>query len=122
MTTKKEAKQVSNLQDLESSNLLLKKGLTNVLLALKNPNYTKDDVLKLLVAYMHEVSGRRSYNYKDQVVTVDPSTLTITHIFDGEEVVSGGHDGQIWLATFANRQDAEDFLAIRRLFSRTLKV
>lgn len=39
-----------------------------------------------------------------------PETLEITHIFDGEEVVTGGPDGQIWIATFASRIAAEHFV------------
>jgi hypothetical protein len=32
---------------------------------------------------------------------IDTDTLGITHIFDGEEVVTGGVDGQVWIATFS---------------------
>lgn len=39
-----------------------------------------------------------------------PDTLSVTHIFDGEEVVSGGADGQEWVATFASVIDAEHFI------------
>lgn len=37
---------------------------------------------------------------------VDPGTLTITHICDGEERIMGGEDGQVWLATFADATEA----------------
>jgi hypothetical protein len=37
---------------------------------------------------------------------VDPGTLTITHVFNGEEVVMGGEDGQVWIATFADATEA----------------
>jgi len=41
---------------------------------------------------------------------VTPDTLSVTHIFDGEEVVTGGHDGQVWVATFASANAAEHFV------------
>ena len=41
---------------------------------------------------------------------VDVDTLTATHIFDGEEVVLGGEDGQVWIATFASRSEADGFV------------
>ena len=37
-------------------------------------------------------------------------TLSVTHIFDGEEVVIGGDDGQIWVATFASANAAAHFV------------
>jgi hypothetical protein len=37
---------------------------------------------------------------------VAPSTLEVTHVFEGEEVVTGGDDGQVWIATFASAQEA----------------
>lgn len=42
--------------------------------------------------------------------TVHPSTLYVTHVFDGEEVVRGGEDGQIWVATFASGLQAKRFI------------
>lgn len=41
---------------------------------------------------------------------VHPSTLTVTHICDGEEVVTGGEDGQVWIATFAQSALAHIFV------------
>lgn len=38
---------------------------------------------------------------------VNPSTLGVTHIFDGEEVVTGGDYGQVWIATFADPSATE---------------
>lgn len=37
-------------------------------------------------------------------------TLSITHIFDGEEVVTAGEDGQTWIATFACYLEADEFV------------
>jgi hypothetical protein len=37
---------------------------------------------------------------------VSPGTLSVTHIFEGEEVVTGGEDGQVWIATFASAPEA----------------
>lgn len=37
-----------------------------------------------------------------QLVVCPPHTVSVTHIFDGEEVVTGGDSGQIWIATFAD--------------------
>lgn len=45
-------------------------------------------------------------------VRVDPSSLSVTHICDGEEVVTGGDDGQTWVATFASRLAADMFLDV----------
>lgn len=44
------------------------------------------------------------------VERISPSTLTVTHIHDGEEVVTGGPDGQVWVATFADRHLAAWFV------------
>lgn len=41
---------------------------------------------------------------------VNPSTLGVTHICDGQEVVTGGDDGQTWIATFADRSMAAHFV------------
>ena len=41
---------------------------------------------------------------------VTPNTLSVTHIFDGEEVVSGGDDGQVWIATFSTPAYAKAFV------------
>jgi hypothetical protein len=43
-------------------------------------------------------------------VSVDAATLLITHICDGAEVVQGGDDGQAWIATFATRPAAQQFV------------
>jgi hypothetical protein len=48
-----------------------------------------------------------------------PNTLTVTHIFDGEEVVTGGADGQIWIATFATRLAADAFVRWCQEFEKT---
>jgi hypothetical protein len=45
-----------------------------------------------------------------EIVAVDASTLMITHICDGAEVVQGGDDGQAWVATFATRLAAQQFV------------
>ena len=45
---------------------------------------------------------------------VDPETLAVTHIFDGEEVVTGGPDGQTHVATFKRASDAELFCIMYR--------
>lgn len=42
-------------------------------------------------------------------VLVDPASLYVTHIFDGEEVVRGGEDGQAYVATFTSFQTAKAF-------------
>jgi hypothetical protein len=41
---------------------------------------------------------------------VNPSTLSVTHICDGEEVITGGDDGQVWIGTFADRSMAAHFV------------
>lgn len=43
-------------------------------------------------------------------VEVDRRSLRVTHIFDGEEVVTGGDDGQVWVATFSSGAVAERFI------------
>jgi len=53
--------------------------------------------------------------FKDKntvVVKVDKETLSITHICDGEEVITGGDDGQTYVATFAHRWTANVFIAL----------
>ncbi len=52
---------------------------------------------------------------KQRRVQVDPSTLAVTHIFDGEEIVSGGEDGQVYIATFASASAAEFFVFAAQL-------
>jgi hypothetical protein len=47
-------------------------------------------------------------------VRVSPSTLAVTHIYDGEEVVTGGHDGQVYIATFACEKAAAAFVSLAR--------
>lgn len=51
-----------------------------------------------------------------KVEFVNPETLSVTHIFDGEEVVTGGDDGQVWIATFANKAVAESFCDQQRQY------
>jgi hypothetical protein len=46
--------------------------------------------------------------------SIDPQTLSVTHICDGEEVVTGGDDGQAWIATFADATTAELFIQFFR--------
>lgn len=46
--------------------------------------------------------------------SIDPETLSVTHICDGEEVVTGGDDGQQWIATFADATTAELFILFFR--------
>jgi len=59
---------------------------------------------------MNNVTKQR---YKNTVVVkVDKSTLTVTHIFDGEEVVTGGEDGQTWVGVFSNSFTANLFIAL----------
>jgi hypothetical protein len=40
------------------------------------------------------------------------STLGITHIFDGEEIVSAGDN--LWVATFAEPAEAANFVAYKQ--------
>lgn len=42
------------------------------------------------------------------------STLCVTHIFDGEEIVTAGEDGQTWIATFAEPAEARNFIAYKK--------
>jgi hypothetical protein len=51
----------------------------------------------------------------NRFVTVDPSTLYVTHIFEGEQVVRGGEDGQVWVATFASRLQADLFVSMAKI-------
>jgi len=37
-------------------------------------------------------------------------SLSVTHIYDGEEVVTGGDEGDVWVATFASSHIAERFV------------
>ncbi len=41
---------------------------------------------------------------------LDPASMYVTHIFDGEEVVRGGEDGQAYVATFASFATAKEFI------------
>lgn len=50
-----------------------------------------------------------SYDYYDADLAA-PRTLSVTHICDGEEVVTGGADGQVWIATFATKLAADAFV------------
>jgi hypothetical protein len=53
---------------------------------------------------------------------IDTATLAVTHIFDGEEVVTGGPDGQTWIATCASSQLANDLVGYLRACGRPLMV
>lgn len=55
------------------------------------------------------------------IVEVPSSTLSIIHIFDGEEVVIAGEDGLVWVATFASPAVATVFVQLLKLFSSTVK-
>ena len=48
----------------------------------------------------------------------DPATLFITHIFDGEEVVRAGEDGEIHVAVFTSTIDAEFFIWCKQRFAK----
>lgn len=48
------------------------------------------------------------------LVAVEGSTLAVTHIFDGQEVVTGGDDGQAWVATFASAREAKRYVESMR--------
>jgi hypothetical protein len=50
-------------------------------------------------------------------ITVTPASLSITHIFEGEEVITGGEDGQVWVATFASAAEAQYYIDMLRLTS-----
>jgi hypothetical protein len=45
-----------------------------------------------------------------ETVIVEASTLVITRVYCGEYVVTGGDDGQVYVATFADRVLAQAFL------------
>lgn len=47
---------------------------------------------------------------RTRIEFVRPETLSTTHICDGEEVVTGGDDGQVWVATFACPITAQQFI------------
>lgn len=49
-----------------------------------------------------------------EVVAVHGNTLSVTHIFDGEEVVSGGEDGQVHIATFVDARSAERYVSVMK--------
>lgn len=53
---------------------------------------------------------------------IQTSSLTLTHIYDGEEVVSGGEDGQAWVATFCSRTLAAEFILDKQSRFETLEV
>lgn len=55
-----------------------------------------------------------------KLVLVRPETLSRTHIFDGEEVVSGDDDGQAWVATFASPIVAENFIVLACLQGKAI--
>jgi hypothetical protein len=39
-----------------------------------------------------------------------PDTLAVVNICDGKHIVTGGPDGQIWVATFASAVAADHFV------------
>lgn len=41
---------------------------------------------------------------------INTNTLSVTHVFDGEEIVTGGEDGQTWVATFGTAMLAQMFV------------
>lgn len=41
---------------------------------------------------------------------IDTDSLTVTHVYDGEEVVTGGPEGQAWVATFSSANLARMFI------------
>jgi hypothetical protein len=43
-------------------------------------------------------------------VTVLPDTLAVTNICAGEHVITGGADGQVYIATFADGYEAARFV------------
>jgi hypothetical protein len=57
----------------------------------------------------------------EQFELVTPDTLDVTHIFDGEAVVTGGEDGQVWVATFASDIAAEHFVRYCVEFQKTFR-
>jgi hypothetical protein len=44
----------------------------------------------------------------------DPQTLSIAHIYDGEEVVTAFIDCPIWVATFESAKDAQLFIKAKQ--------
>lgn len=48
------------------------------------------------------------------IVKIAVSTLSVTHVFDGEEAVTGGEDGQVWVATFAEAAEARNFVLYKQ--------
>jgi hypothetical protein len=47
---------------------------------------------------------------------ISTDTLDVTHVFDGENVVTGGTDGQTWVATFSTMTLARLFITdVQRL-------
>lgn len=55
-----------------------------------------------------------------QRVGVFPSTLIVTHVFDGEEVVRGGDDAQVYIATFSDSEQAEKFIKLATAAGETV--
>jgi hypothetical protein len=53
----------------------------------------------------------------ERACNVGNHTLTVTHIADGEEVVTGGEDGQAWVATFADPVEAKAYVKFRQDWS-----
>lgn len=50
-------------------------------------------------------------------VEVPPDTLSVTHVCDGQEIITGGADGQTYVATFASRLTADMFIDMCRAAS-----
>lgn len=53
---------------------------------------------------------------------IETSSLALTHIYDGEEVVSGGPEGQAWVATFCTRTLAAEFILFVQSRFQTIEV
>lgn len=47
-------------------------------------------------------------------VQVDPDTLSVTPVCEGEVVVLGGDDGQAWVGSFAEQDSAQLFIDMLR--------
>lgn len=62
---------------------------------------------------------RKPHEYRFE--EVEASTLHITHIFDGEEVVCGAEDGQVWIGTFASTVSAERFIEWNKRANLTVR-
>lgn len=54
------------------------------------------------------------------IVTVQPETLSVTRICEGEHVVTGGDDGQVWIATFYCYSSANSFVLLAKNAGATI--